>query len=53
MSQASDTLGAKTAPEKSAAYVRLISVVSAAHFVSHYYILLLAPLYPLCAPHMA
>ncbi|MFZ0846291.1 MAG: MFS transporter [Pseudolabrys sp.] len=46
MSQASDTLGAKTAPEKSAAYVRLVSVVSAAHFVSHYYILLLAPLLP-------
>jgi MFS family permease len=46
MSQASETLGAKSAQEKSAAYVRLVGVVSAAHFVSHYYILLLAPLLP-------
>ena len=27
-------------------YVRLVGVVSAAHFVSHYYIILLAPLMP-------
>src|SRR5262244_4643326 len=27
-------------------YVRLVGVVSAAHFVSHYYIILLAPLLP-------
>jgi FSR family fosmidomycin resistance protein-like MFS transporter len=46
MSQASETLGAKIAPEKSGASVRLVGVVSAAHFVSHYYILLLAPLLP-------
>jgi MFS family permease len=27
-------------------YVRLVGLVSAAHFVSHYYIILLAPLMP-------
>jgi MFS transporter, FSR family, fosmidomycin resistance protein len=41
MSQAADILGA-TRPS----YVRLVGVVSAAHFVSHYYIILLAPLLP-------
>jgi len=46
MSQATDLLGAKSASQKSAPYVRLVGVVSAAHFVSHYYILLLAPLLP-------
>ena len=51
MSEATDLLGAnreaqKAASQKSAAHVRLVGVVSAAHFVSHYYILLLAPLLP-------
>ncbi len=41
MSQATEALGAKPTP-----YTRLIGVVSAAHFVSHYYILILAPLLP-------
>ena len=41
MSEATETLGAKSAPQ-----IRIIGVVSAAHFVSHYYILLLAPLLP-------
>src|SRR5262245_40656805 len=41
MSQAADILRA-TRPS----YVRLVGVVSAAHFVSHYYIILLAPLLP-------
>ena len=41
MTQATEVLGA--AP---ASHVRLVGVVSAAHFVSHYYILLLAPLLP-------
>ncbi len=46
MSQATEILGAKSASQKSTSYVRLVGVVSAAHFVSHYYILLLAPLLP-------
>jgi MFS family permease len=46
MIQAADLLGVKSASRKSASYVRLVGVVSAAHFVSHYYILLLAPLLP-------
>lgn len=41
MSQASDLLSARRAP-----HVRVIGAVSAAHFVSHYYIILLAPLLP-------
>ncbi len=56
MSEATDLLGANRVPPKSAShasasqgsgsYIRLVGVVSAAHFVSHYYILLLAPLLP-------
>jgi MFS transporter, FSR family, fosmidomycin resistance protein len=41
MSQASELLGVK-----GAAHTRVVGAVSAAHFVSHYYILLLAPLLP-------
>ncbi len=41
MSQATEILGASRAP-----HVRIVGAVSAAHFVSHYYILLLAPLLP-------
>ena len=41
MSQASELLGVKGAP-----HIRVVGAVSAAHFVSHYYILLLAPLLP-------
>ena len=41
MSQATEVLGAKPA-----SHTRLVGVVSAAHFVSHYYIILLAPLLP-------
>jgi MFS family permease len=41
MSQASELLRAHRAP-----HLRIVSVVSAAHFMSHYYILLLAPLLP-------
>ncbi len=41
MSQATGLLGAKSAP-----HTRVVGVVSAAHFVSHYYIILLAPLLP-------
>jgi MFS family permease len=41
MSQATEILGARVAP-----HVRVVGAVSAAHFVSHYYILLLAPLLP-------
>jgi MFS transporter, FSR family, fosmidomycin resistance protein len=41
MSEAVGTLGVKVAP-----HARIVGVVSAAHFVSHYYILLLAPLLP-------
>jgi MFS family permease len=41
MSQATELLDASRAT-----HVRLVGVVSAAHFVSHYYILLLAPLLP-------
>jgi MFS family permease len=41
MSQAAQVLSANQAP-----YVRVVGAVSAAHFVSHYYILLLAPLLP-------
>lgn len=41
MSQATDLLGAARAP-----HLRIVGVISAAHFVSHYYILLLAPLLP-------
>jgi len=42
MSQAADLLSTSRAP-----YVRVVGAVSAAHFVSHYYIILLAPLLPL------
>jgi len=41
MSQATELLGARRAP-----HTRIVGAVSAAHFVSHYYILLLAPLLP-------
>ena len=41
MSQATDVLSASRAP-----HVRVVGVVSTAHFVSHYYIILLAPLLP-------
>ena len=41
MSQATEILAAGRAP-----HIRIVGVVSAAHFVSHYYILLLAPLLP-------
>ena len=41
MSQATEVLGAKPA-----SHIRVVGAVSAAHFVSHYYILLLAPLLP-------
>lgn len=46
MSQASDLLDAKPGSGMKGSYVRLVGVVSAAHFVSHYYILILAPLLP-------
>ncbi|MSO67856.1 MAG: MFS transporter [Pseudolabrys sp.] len=46
MTQASELLGVKSASQKPASHVRLVGVVSAAHFVSHYYILILAPLLP-------
>jgi len=46
MTEASDLLGVKSASKTSASHGRLVGVVSAAHFVSHYYILLLAPLLP-------
>ena len=41
MSQTADILGASRP-----SYVRVVGAVSAAHFVSHYYIILLAPLLP-------
>jgi len=41
MSQATEILGATRAP-----HARVVGVVSAAHFVSHYYIIILAPLLP-------
>jgi MFS family permease len=41
MSQATGLLGIKPAPHK-----RVVGAVSAAHFISHYYIMLLAPLLP-------
>jgi FSR family fosmidomycin resistance protein-like MFS transporter len=41
MSQATELLGATRAP-----YTRIVGAISAAHFVSHYYIILLAPLLP-------
>lgn len=41
MSQATETLRVARAP-----HVRIVGAVSAAHFVSHFYILLLAPLLP-------
>jgi FSR family fosmidomycin resistance protein-like MFS transporter len=41
MSQAAEILGATRAP-----HLRIVGVISAAHFVSHYYILILAPLFP-------
>lgn len=42
MSQAADILSTSRVP-----YVRVVGAVSAAHFVSHYYIILLAPLLPM------
>ena len=39
MSQATELLGASRTP-----HLRIVGVISAAHFVSHYYILLLAPI---------
>ena len=41
MSQAAGVIGSARAP-----YIRVVSAVSAAHFVSHYYIIALAPLLP-------
>jgi FSR family fosmidomycin resistance protein-like MFS transporter len=41
MSQAAGVLGSARAP-----YIRVVGAVSAAHFVSHYYQLILAPLLP-------
>jgi len=41
MTQASELLSVKPAP-----YTRIVGAVSAAHFVSHYYIIVLAPLIP-------
>jgi len=41
MSQATEILAASRAP-----HTRIVGAVSAAHFVSHYYIILLAPLMP-------
>jgi MFS transporter, FSR family, fosmidomycin resistance protein len=41
MTQAIDAIAAPRSP-----HLRIVGVVSAAHFVSHYYILLLAPLMP-------
>ncbi len=41
MSEASEALRAGRAP-----HIRIVGAVSAAHFVSHYYIILLAPLLP-------
>ena len=41
MSQAAEILSVSRAP-----HIRVVSAVSAAHFVSHYYIILLAPLLP-------
>src|SRR5512143_108141 len=41
MSQTAEILGASRS-----SYVRVVGAVSAAHFVSHYYIILLAPLLP-------
>jgi FSR family fosmidomycin resistance protein-like MFS transporter len=41
MSQAAGVIGPMRAP-----YIRAVSAVSAAHFVSHYYIIALAPLMP-------
>ncbi|HEX5212896.1 MAG TPA: MFS transporter [Pseudolabrys sp.] len=41
MSQATEILGATRAP-----HARVVGVVSAAHFVSHYYIIIMAPLLP-------
>ena len=41
MSQAAGVIGSARVP-----YIRIVGAVSAAHFVSHYYIILLAPLMP-------
>src|SRR6201993_543251 len=41
MTQATDILGARRP-----SHVRMVGVVAAAHFVSHYYTILLAPLLP-------
>jgi len=41
MTQAADIVSAGRTP-----YIRVVAAVSAAHFVSHYYIILLAPLLP-------
>ena len=41
MTQAADIVSASRMP-----YIRVVAAVSAAHFVSHYYIILLAPLLP-------
>lgn len=41
MTQAADIVSASRTP-----YIRVVAAVSAAHFVSHYYIILLAPLLP-------
>src|SRR4029079_7016819 len=41
MSQAAGVIGSARAP-----YIRVVGAVSAAHFISHYYIIALAPLLP-------
>ena len=41
MSQAAGVIGSARVP-----YIRVVSAVSVAHFMSHYYIILLAPLMP-------
>jgi len=46
MSQITETLKAKPPAAKLAPHARLVGVVSTAHFVSHLYILILAPLLP-------
>ena len=48
MSQATDILGVRWP-----SYVRVVGAVSAAHFVSHYYIILLAPLLPFVRAYVA
>jgi MFS family permease len=46
MTQFSERLDAEVSAAKPASHMRLVGVVSAAHFMSHLYILILAPLLP-------